>query len=459
MNFGSNILKYKDSIIKDLARMVAIPSVCSPAEEGKPFGSESARSLNLILQIAGEMGFATKNVGNYAGHAEYGKGSEIAAVITHVDVVPAAGDWNTNPFQLTQKGNLYYGRGTADDKGAAVTALYCLKALKDQHVVGKRKMRAVFGAGEEIGSNDLDMYFAQEQMPDMAFTPDSEYGICNREKGILRLKISSNINDSKAVRTFSAGTVINAVPALAEAVVNGSDALQAQLESAAKTAEGNFQFEKTEGGIKITSVGKACHAQKPQDGFNAATHLISLLSKVFSAEEMGKFLSFLNQFIGTETDGASMNVKMSDEPSGPLTLNLGIVRIGASFDSADVDIRYPVTCKGTDIFETIRENAEQAGLKAELLHDTKPLYFPADHSLVHLLQDAYKSVKGVPAELYATGGGTYARSIPGRAVAFGPFFPDEPDRGLHNSNENIDIDRFMEHAQICLEAMYRMMTV
>ena len=57
---------------------------------------------------------------------------------------------------------------------------------------------------------------------------------------------------------------------------------------------------------------------------------------------------------------------------------------------------------------------------------------------------------------YSTGGGTYARELGGKGVAFGPFFPDEPDRRLHNTNENSDIDRFMLHAQICLEAMYHM---
>jgi succinyl-diaminopimelate desuccinylase len=456
--FGQNILQYKDSMIQDMARMVAVPSVCGPEEPGKPFGRESARALNLILQIAEEMGFATQNVGNYAGHAEYGEGSDIAAVITHVDVVPAAGDWDTDPFHLTQKGNLYFGRGVADDKGAAVAALYCLKALKDRGVTGKRRIRAIFGAGEELASNDLEMYFSQESMPVMAFTPDSEYGICNREKGILRVRFTGGENASKAVRRFEAGTVVNAVPALAEAVVSNSGSLKARLESAAKSAEGEFRFAETEDGIKITSVGKASHAMQPQAGFNAASHLIALLSKALSKDELGGFLGFLDRAIGTEIDGASLGVKGSDEASGPLTLNLGIVRVDDSSSEADIDIRYPVTCNGDEIFETIRKKAGEEGEKAELLHGNKPLYFPADHPLVHLLQDAYRTVKGVPAELYATGGGTYARSVPGRAVAFGPFFPDEPDRGLHNKNEHIDIGCFMEHAQICLEAMYRMMT-
>jgi succinyl-diaminopimelate desuccinylase len=458
MQFGKNILAYQDEIIRDLARMVAIPSVCSEAEEGKPFGAESARALNEILKIAEELGFATKNVGNYAGHAEYGQGTESVAVITHVDVVPAGDGWDTPPFQMTQKGNLLFGRGTADDKGAAVVALYCLKALKDGGVTGKRKMRVIFGAGEEIASDDLAMYFKEEPMPVMAFTPDSEYGICNREKGIMRVRLSSARSGMEAVKEFSAGTVVNAVPALAEAVVEGEDNLLTRLQAAVEKTNGRFEFEQRANGVKITSIGKASHAMQPQEGINAASNLICLLADVLPAEKLGGFFAFLRNAVGTETDGASMGVKISDEPSGALTLNLGILHADASSGEAKIDIRYPVTVNGEEIFEKIRSKAETAGIKAELLLDQKPLYFPADHPLVHLLQESYRAVKGVPAELYATGGGTYARAVPGRAVAFGPFFADEPNRRLHDSNESIDITRFMEHAQICLEAMYRMMT-
>jgi succinyl-diaminopimelate desuccinylase len=458
MKFGKNILSYQDAMIKDLARMIEIPSVCAPAEEGKPFGAESARALDTILEIARGMGFDTKNVGNYAGHAEYGHGDEMAAVIAHVDVVPAGDGWDTEPFRMTRKGNLLYGRGTADDKGAAVVALYCLKALKDAGVTGKRKMRVIFGAGEEIASDDLKMYFKHEPMPTMAFTPDSDYGICNREKGILRVKLAAARNDAEAVRSFQAGTVVNAVPALAEAVVSGADDLEKRLRAAAKETDGEFRLEKTAGGVKITSIGKASHAMQPQAGINAASHLIVLLERALTKEELGSFLGFLRTSIGTETDGTSMGVKRNDGPSGPLTLNLGLLRVDSSSADAVIDIRYPVTCSGEDIFATIRRQAEQKGFTAELVLDNKPLYFPEDHPLIHLLQDAYRAVKGVPAELYATGGGTYAREIPGRAVAFGPFFADEPDRRLHNTNESIDLSRFMEHAQICLEAMYRMMT-
>ncbi len=456
MLFGKKILNYKEDIVRDLGTLVAVPSVCGPAEAGMPFGRESARALGTILGMAKHLGLTVRNVGNYAGHAEYGQGSETAAVVTHVDVVPAGTGWHTDPFAMTRRGNLLFGRGTADDKGAAVVALYCLKALKDEKVTGKRKIRAIFGAGEEIASNDLEMYFAQEPMPVMAFTPDSEYGICNREKGIMRVDFSGGEKTSPVVRSFTAGAVVNAVPDSAETVLACSAEKAAELEQNAKSAEGDFQVTALPDGAKAVSKGKASHAMQPQAGFNAATHLVRLLARTFSEEELGGFFTFLDCAVGTETDGAALGIGQSDEPSGPLTLNLGIVRAGAGGERATIDIRYPVTADGDRIFSEVRGRAAKEGIGAERLVDTKPLYLPAQSPLISLLQGAYRDVTGGTAELYATGGGTYARAIPGSAVAFGPFFPDEGNRRLHNTDENIDLEKFLLHAQVCLEAVYRM---
>jgi len=458
MNFGSKILNYQGDIIKDLGELVAIPSERGEASEGMPFGKAPAEALNRILGMADRMGFATKNIGNYAGHAEYGEGSEVAAVVAHVDIVPAGEGWDTDPFILTQKGDLYFGRGTADDKGAAIVALYCLKVLKDENIKSKRRLRVIFGAGEETGSEDLAMYLKSEPLPVMAFTPDSEYGICNREKGILRLHVSSKQNDSKVILEFISGTVVNAVPSKAIAVVHCTDEQYSKLQKIAPTVKGDFSFEKAGDAVHITSLGKASHAMQPQEGFNAATHLTKLLAEVISPDELGSLVRFVNERIGTELDGKSLGIRQNDQESGPLTLNVGLLNIGMDSASAGIDIRYPVTSKGEDVLSAISNCAATFGLDTTLNADTKPLFLPESSPFITLLQDSYAAVTGKQADVYATGGGTYARAFQGHAVAFGPFFADEPDRRLHNTNESIDINRFMLHAQICLEAMYHMLT-
>ena len=444
LRFGHHIDAYQEDMLRDLGNLVAIPSVCGKAEGNFPYGKPSADALHFILSLAEKMGFSTYNADNYAGHAEYGEGDELAAVVAHVDVVPVGDGWDSDLF----------GRGTADDKGGAIAALYGLKALKDAGVLGKRRLRVIFGAGEEVGMEDLPHYFSKQPLPNMAFTPDSDYGICNREKGILRVTLrgpSSPLMDS-----FEGGSVVNAVPDKAHGILHCS--LKQARALSESQVPGKFTFEVSENGLELFSKGTAVHAMQPHKGFNAISHAIILLASVFPKEELGNLLSFINDFVACETDGASLGISCQDEPSGALTCNLGLLHIDEHRSSASFDIRYPVTADGEKIIRTFREKAEKAGLVFLIDEHVPPLYLPEDSELIHLLQDSYTAVTGKPCELYATGGGTYARAIPGSCVAFGPIFPDEPDRGLHNANEHIDINRYMEHARICLEAMYRMIT-
>ena len=106
-------------------------------------------------------------------------------------------------------------------------------------------------------------------------------------------------------------------------------------------------------------------------------------------------------------------------------------------------------------FEKIKAAAKPYGVKAQVLAEQKPLFVPEDTPLILMLKGAYRAVTGEEAALYGTGGGTYARALQNRGVAFGPVFPGEENH-LHDADEFIEIEKFMLHAQICLEALFRM---
>ena len=116
MALGNRILDYWEDIRKDLATLVAIPSVCGPACGVYPYGKEPARALDTALSLARSYGLETQNVDYYAGHAQYGEGEENAVVMAHLDVVPAGEGWDTDPFQMTEADGMLYGRGVSDNK-------------------------------------------------------------------------------------------------------------------------------------------------------------------------------------------------------------------------------------------------------------------------------------------------------------------------------------------------------
>ena len=454
MSFGENILKYQEDILTDLKKLVSIDSYKRNGENGDQKPKEA---LNFILKRAEEMGFKTVNVDNIAGHAEYGDAHEIAGVLTHVDVVPASDGWDTDPFELTLKDGKLYGRGVADDKGSAIISLYCLKALKDFNIVGKRRLRTIFGAAEETGMDDMEAYFKSQELPQIAFTPDSDYGICNVEKGILQLELVFDNDKSNIVKEFHSGTVVNAVPDKATALLNCDDKKEELLSKLIEESDADFSLEKKDNGLLITAKGMAAHAAQLEKGINAAVLLIKLLKDAFKNESLGNSLEFINNEISLELHGESIGIYNSDAESGSLTLNVGRVDIEKNSSSIKLDIRYPVSSSEESIVEILKNKASEYSLNLTVLSKHEPLYLKEDQEIISILKNAYKAVTKEEAELYYTGGGTYARTLKGRGVAFGPVFPGE-EAHLHDRNENLAFDKFMLHAQICLEAMYRMIT-
>ena len=451
MNFGKNILKYKYDILSDLKQLLEIESVSSDNTEN------CEKALQFILNRAEQLGLNVKNINNKAGHIQLGDSGKLCGALTHLDVVPAGKNWSVEPFTLTRQNGRLYGRGIIDDKGASIINLYCLKALLDSEAEGNNTLRCIYGTDEEIGMTDMDTYFENEPLPDIAFTPDSDYGICFAEKGILQLKVSTERNDGTTLSAIKAGNAVNAVPDEAKALLYFSDADTNNLKKNSKKYKGNFNFVDTIDGLVIESFGKAAHACEPEKGFNAAAALAELLNGELDSDEVGSLCGFIGYALRDETDGTSLGLKMRDFVSGDLSCNLGKIRLNDSKAYLTLDIRYPVTMNGMKIFKQVKKSAEINELNVEIIHHEPPLYLPKDSDVVALLSQAYEEVTSEKPELYSTGGGTYARKLNGKGVAFGPAFKDD-NVNMHNADESVDEENFFKHAQICLQAMYKMYT-
>ena len=318
MSFGQKIMDYKEDIIADLSELIAIKSITHEREKCE-------EALNWMLNKAESFGLKTKNINNVAGHIELGEGGKLCGVLSHLDVVPEGNNWDSLPFELSVGDGKMYGRGIADDKGAALINLYCLKALKDNGVIGKNTVRAIFGTKEERGMDDMDEYFSYEPMPELSFTPDSNYGICKSEKGLIQLEIYADTHDGTTLTQLHSGKAPNAVPDTAYALLDCSENEDHQLARLADAKNGSFEFYYTIDGLMILSRGKAAHAMEPHNGLNAATALIDLLTANFAMPTLGSVPNFISSYIGTDTDGVMLGIKMRDKESGPLTVNIGTV--------------------------------------------------------------------------------------------------------------------------------------
>ena len=174
----------KENILRDIARLVAVPSIEGEPEENAPFGAEPKKALELGLEIASELGLDTRNCENYIGYAEIpGEDKEkYIATVTHLDVVPVGEGWTKSPFEMWEKDGYIIGRGVMDDKGPSVVCLYALKYLKEKNIRLHYTVRALLGANEETGMGDVTYYLKNYPAPAFAFSPVSDFPVCNGEK-------------------------------------------------------------------------------------------------------------------------------------------------------------------------------------------------------------------------------------------------------------------------------------
>ncbi len=158
MRFNDLLEKSMPDLIRDLQGCIRIPSLYQADDSGYPYGKPVQECLEYTLKLAESLGFRVHNMDNQLGWAEFGEGEEMVAVLGHLDVVPEGDGWTVDPYGGEVKDGRIYGRGTMDDKGPTITALYALKAIKDSGVKINRRIRVIFGLNEETGSADMKYY-------------------------------------------------------------------------------------------------------------------------------------------------------------------------------------------------------------------------------------------------------------------------------------------------------------
>ena len=116
-----------DQLVRDTQELVSVESTLdeSTAGPGAPFGTGIQKALSLALKKGKDMGFDVRNYDGYAGYIQYGTSGEQAAILAHIDVVPAIGQWIVPPYSAQIVDNRLYGRGSVDDKGPAGSLPLC----------------------------------------------------------------------------------------------------------------------------------------------------------------------------------------------------------------------------------------------------------------------------------------------------------------------------------------------
>lgn len=460
MKFDQWIDDHQTELLDTIRTLIAYNSVEEAPEPGMPFGKTVAECLEKTLSLCEALGFTTKNIDNYAGHAEYGSGEELVGLLVHLDIVPAGDGWTVDPFGGVIKEGKLFGRGVMDDKGPAVSLMYALAAIKASGVKLNRRVRIIFGCNEETGSKCVDYYFEKEEMPTLGFTPDADFPAIFGEKGIMIFDLVKSINSGLDDGGFKlchlkGGQRPNMVPDYAEAIIEGSGVYEIILSAYNAERGANIVAEVHDNRITFKSYGVSAHGSTPEKGNNAISHLLCFLDCLdLAIGDATNFVRFFALQIGLDLNGERMGIALEDEQSGKLVFNAGVLSMNASEARLTVNIRYPITETYEKVVAGIEETLKPWGIRIENMSNDNPLYVPKDSELITKLMAVYQDYTGDKGEPIAIGGGTYAKALK-QGVAFGPLFPGREDT-IHQKDEYMLVEDIMLMTKIFATAIYEL---
>lgn len=454
MNLNQYIDEMKDELISALQTCIQYKSVkdLDTSSPGAPFGQGIKDCLDWTLDLGESFGFIVKNVDGYAGHIELGTG-ELIGILGHLDVVPEGEGWSVHPYEGKILDGKIYGRGAVDDKGPTLAALFAMKAIKDLKIPLQKRVRLILGTDEESGWADMDYYKEKEEIPILGFAPDAEFPLIHAEKGILHLEFSQGFSTPlRHILQIRGGDRANVVPDTCTVVLKDLSlgTIQERLQETAFPEGVSAELGNEDEGIKLTFKGVSAHGSLPQKGKNAVLFALEFLKELDLSPEENELIQWIYE--GSKgCYGEGFDIALADEPSGKLSLNLGIMDCSEKHIRFVLDIRYPVTFQKADILDPLTKVTEKQGLNLSILSHQEAHHVPKDSPLVQGLLKAYSEVTGKEGFAFAIGGGTYAKVMT-QGVAFGPSFPGEPEV-IHSPDEYISIDNLILATKIYAQAI------
>ena len=406
----------KNIIIKELSELIKIPST------GGEKGDNDAiqRVFSISCEKAEKYGFKTEIKKKYA-LAKIFEGKKRIGIFSHLDVVPAdENSWTvTKPFSPLLKNGALFGRGSVDDKCAAVIAWHAADAVKKLNIPFNSEIVLFMGGDEECGMEDIEDFVKEERIPDNSLVPDNDFPVCLGEKGIAVFELESR-KKLDSIKSIYGGTAHN-------------------ISLGEITAE--------VGAEKLEEKGVSAHAASPEGSVNAGFKLADRLLEENLISENDREIILLMRNMLKSPYGEYFGIDCNDSRFGKLTFVNGIVKTEEGRLFLTFDLRYGTESDFEQITEKIRASAEGFDVKMN-----KPPFVLPEGGLGGKFEKIYSEVTGENKKAYYSGGGTYARMLK-NAYSVGVSTKEAatlpPGHGNeHQPDECISVEGMLEAAEI-----------
>jgi len=414
---------------QDLEALTRIPSISLAAfdqahvEASAQAVAEMLRGEGLDVEIVREGGRPA-----VIGHIDGPEGAPTVMLYAHHDVQPpgADSDWDSAPFEPTERDGRLYARGIADDKAGVMAHIAALRVHSGALPVGI----TVFVEGEEeVGSDSLGTILerhGEKLRADVIVLADSTNWAVGRPaltttlRGMIRVVLTVRALDHGIHSGMFGGAVPDAITALIRLIATLHD------------AEGNVAV----AGLKS---GVASDLEYPEEQLRAESGLLDGVEMIGS----GSILSRLWTKPSITTIGI-------DVPSVATSSNTLVPQATAKISmriAPDEDPQQGYLL----LAEHLRANAPW-GVKIDIDLDDEGAGFSADANgpVYDQARAAFTDAWGVAPVDIGVGG-----SIP-FVAAFAERFPDagilvtgveDPDTRAHGANESLHLGEF---EKVCL---------
>ncbi|WP_299806141.1 dipeptidase [uncultured Shewanella sp.] len=412
-----------------------------------------------LTALSTELGLDVSDHG-YVMLIGLGDSEDKLGVITHGDIQPANAElWAQSPYILdleSEPGKLI-GRGTEDDKGAIVTAMYAMKSIKDKNIELNKRIELMVYMAEESNWQPLRDFLKVYTPADINITIDAEYPVVTAEKGWSQIAFTiPNIHIDQSLKqpqllSFDGGSFASQVPQQASAKLKNVDSeLVTALKQKAQTqSQMNYRFEALGDDLMIYADGKSTHSSTPEDGINAVTHLADVLS-IHSWPRTTASLTqaFIDEMVGLGIYAEQFgDIAYKDDFMGEMTLAPTVVKQSALGTEITINLRRPIgktaELLDSETFTAMQtwqqnHNVKVAGLET---YWGKPMVMENAPHLDTLLNVFGHYTGTKDPQPVSIGGSTNSKLFP-NALSFGPAMPGVEYTG-HSENEFITYEQFM----------------
>ena len=151
-----------------LCQLVEIPTVSMDPAHKPDIARGAQAAVELLRECGATSAESVPTSGNPVVVGEFKTGNPSHPTLTiynHMDVQPAQEpEWKQEPFKFRKDGDRYFGRGSTDDKGPGITALFAARYAADNRF--PLNIRFVWEFEEEIGSPHFEE-FIKNKLPSL----------------------------------------------------------------------------------------------------------------------------------------------------------------------------------------------------------------------------------------------------------------------------------------------------